>query len=179
MNIISIDVGIKNLAYCLFSLSKENVSFKVEKWGVIDLSQKTEVQKKCTCYNEKKPTKKNPKVIKEKCTFLAKWKKEDECYCVKHAKKSNFMIPTKQTSIPFITKQKMEYLHKLITQFKIVLEENKKLRHDKLKHLKKKLEPLEFTDNLKHNLSILKKQNKELSKYTDHIQKNIEAVRRK
>ena len=30
MNIISIDVGIKNLAYCLFSFS-EDKSFKVEK----------------------------------------------------------------------------------------------------------------------------------------------------
>ena len=58
MNIISIDVGIKNLAYCLFSFS-EDKCFKVEKWGVIDLSQKTEIQRKCTCFNEKKPTKKN------------------------------------------------------------------------------------------------------------------------
>jgi hypothetical protein len=66
-----------------------------------------------------------------------------------------------------------------IQELKELLKENKKLRHDKLKHLKKKLEPLEFTDNLKHNLSILKKQNKELSKYTDYIQKNIEAVRSK
>jgi hypothetical protein len=76
MNIISIDVGIKNLAYCLFSFS-EDKSFKVEKWGVIDLSQKTEIQRKCTCFNEKKPTKKNPLVIKEKFNFPAKWKKED------------------------------------------------------------------------------------------------------
>ena len=50
MNMISIDVGIKNLAYCLFSFS-EDKTFKVEKWGVIDLSQKTEIQRKCTCFN--------------------------------------------------------------------------------------------------------------------------------
>jgi hypothetical protein len=137
MNIISIDVGIKNLAYCLFSLSKDKKSFKVEKWGVIDLSQKTEIQRKCTCLNEKKPTKKNPNPIKEKCCFLAKWKKEEECYCVKHAKKSDFMIPTKQTSIPFITKQKMEYLNKLITQYNIVLEEGKKYKKDELLSLLK------------------------------------------
>ena len=137
MNIISIDVGIKNLAYCLFSLSKENFSFKVEKWGVVDLSQKTEIQRKCTCFNEKKPTKKNPNPIKEKCCFIAKWKKEEECYCVKHAKKSDFMIPTKQISIPFITKQKMEYLNKLITQYNIVLEEGKKYKKDELLSLLK------------------------------------------
>ena len=72
MNLISIDVGIKNLAYCLFSLNEDkslsdkslsdkslsDKSFKIEKWGVIDLSQKTEVQRKCNCFNEKKPTKK-------------------------------------------------------------------------------------------------------------------------
>ena len=136
MNMISIDVGIKNLAYCLFSFS-EDKTFKVEKWGVIDLSQKTEIQRKCTCFNEKKPTKKTPLVIKEKCNFPAKWKKEDECYCVKHAKQSDFIIPTKQTSVPFITKQKMEYLHKLITQYKIVLEEGKKYKKDDLLSLLK------------------------------------------
>jgi hypothetical protein len=146
MNLISIDVGIKNLAYCLFSLTEENKkslsdkkslesdkkSFKVEKWGVIDLSQKTEVQRKCSCFNEKKPTKKNPHPKKEKCIFPAKWKKEEEYFCVKHAKKSNYMIPTKQTSIPFITKQKMEYLNKLIAQYHIVLQENKKYKKEEL-----------------------------------------------
>jgi hypothetical protein len=146
MNLISIDVGIKNLAYCLFSLNEDkslsdkslsdkslsDKSFKIEKWGVIDLSQKSEIQRKCNCFNEQKPTKKNPNPIKENCKFPAKWRKEQDFFCVKHAKKSNYMIPTKQCSIPFITKQKMEYLNKLITQFNIILEENKKYKKDEL-----------------------------------------------
>ena len=59
MRIISIDVGIKNLAFCLFTLN-EDKSYEIENWGVVDLSQKTEIQRKCTCFNEKKSTKKMP-----------------------------------------------------------------------------------------------------------------------
>ena len=167
MNLISIDVGIKNLAYCLFSLNEDkslsdkslsDKSFKIEKWGVIDLSQKTEVQRKCNCFNEKKPTKKNPNPIKEKCNFPAKWRKGQDFFCVKHSKKSNFMIPTKQYSLPFITKQKMEYLNKLITQFNIILEENKKYKKDELISLLKEylqtncLEPIEEVNASKLDL---------------------------
>jgi len=50
MKIISIDVGIKNLAFCLFSVDDKD-KYQIEDWGVIDLSQKTETQKTCNCLN--------------------------------------------------------------------------------------------------------------------------------
>jgi hypothetical protein len=118
MRIISIDVGIKNLAFCLFSLNDDK-SYEIENWGVVDLSQKTEVQRKCTCFNEKKPTKKIPFPPKEKCNFQAKWKRENTYYCVKHAKQSPFLIPTNEFKSSYINKQNISGLKKIMDKLEI------------------------------------------------------------
>jgi hypothetical protein len=118
MRIISIDVGIKNLAFCLFSLN-EDKTYEIENWGVVDLSQKTEIQKKCNCFNEKKPTKKMPFPPKEKCNFQAKWKRESTYYCVKHAKQSPFLIPTNEFKPSHINKQNISGLKKIMDKLEI------------------------------------------------------------
>ena len=118
MRIISIDVGIKNLAFCLFSRN-EDKSYEIENWGVVDLSQKTEIQRKCTCFNEKKPTKKIPFPPKEKCNFQAKWKRENTYYCVKHAKQSSFLIPTNDFKTSYINKQNISSLKKIMDKLEI------------------------------------------------------------
>lgn len=46
MNLLSIDVGIKNLALCLIHLDKEN-NFEIIKWDVINLCK--EEKQKCNC----------------------------------------------------------------------------------------------------------------------------------
>ena len=127
MRIISIDVGIKNLAFCLFSLN-EDKTYEIENWGVVDLSQKTEIQRKCNCFNEKKPTKKIPFPPKEKCNFQAKWKRENTYYCVKHAKQSPFLIPTNEFKSTYINKQNISSLKKIMDKLEI--------KHDNL-NLKK------------------------------------------
>ena len=67
----------------------------------------------------------------------------------------------------------------LIQHLKELLEKNKELRQDKSKKpFTKKLESLNFTTHLKHNISILEKENEKISKYTDFIVKNIEAVKK-
>jgi hypothetical protein len=118
MRIISIDVGIKNLAFCLFSLN-EDKTYEIENWGVVDLSQKTEIQRKCNCFNEKKPTKKIPFPPKEKCNFQAKWKRENTYYCVKHAKQSSFLIPTNEFKSSYINKQNISSLKKTMDKLEI------------------------------------------------------------
>jgi len=118
MRIISIDVGIKNLAFCLFSLN-EDKTYEIENWGVVDLSQKTEIQRKCNCFNEKKPTKKIPFPPKEKCNFQAKWKRENTYYCVKHAKQSPFLIPTNEFKTSHINKQNISSLKKIMDKLEI------------------------------------------------------------
>ena len=39
MKILSIDVGIKNLAFCLFEKSNDTQQFKITKWDIINLSE--------------------------------------------------------------------------------------------------------------------------------------------
>ena len=47
--IISIDVGIKNLAFCLFNINEQSKDKQILLWDVVNLSQKSEI--KC-CHTE-------------------------------------------------------------------------------------------------------------------------------
>ena len=65
MKVVSIDVGIKNMAFCVLS-KEEDASSKVETWDIINVAEET--PKKCGC-----------------CIKPAKFKKNDTYYCLKHA----------------------------------------------------------------------------------------------
>jgi hypothetical protein len=39
MKFLSIDVGIKNLAFCLFEKTEGSTHFKITKWDTINISQ--------------------------------------------------------------------------------------------------------------------------------------------
>tara|TARA_B100000902_G_scaffold399910_1_gene473536 strand:- start:4043 stop:4876 length:834 start_codon:yes stop_codon:yes gene_type:complete len=73
MKILSIDVGIKNLAYCLLDINKNKDDFKIIKWDTINLLE----QKKCSV-----------------CDKPAKFSKNNQDYCRKHAKNCEYQIPT-------------------------------------------------------------------------------------
>jgi len=79
MNILSIDVGIKNLAYCLFEI-KNDIEYSIIKWNVINLVS----DQKYVCGVKKKNG--------DNCTFAAKYCKNNEYYCKKHAKASDKYI---------------------------------------------------------------------------------------
>jgi len=101
MKILSIDVGIKNLAFCLFDKSPTAEQFKITKWDSIDISEKEDSQK---C------------VFVEKnimCNKQAKFKKEDNCFCLKHTKKQQLQIPTSEQKPSFINKQKIQKLYEI------------------------------------------------------------------
>ena len=76
MYILSIDVGIKNLAYCLFHLKNET-DFAIAKWNVLDLVS----DQKMICGVSKKNG--------DKCKYQAKYCKNNEYFCKKHAKASD------------------------------------------------------------------------------------------
>jgi hypothetical protein len=81
MKILSIDVGIKNLSFCLFELQspdEKSNHLKVIKWDNIDLSEKTESR----CIEVDK---------NGLCDKPAKFSKDGKCYCLKHSKKHNFI----------------------------------------------------------------------------------------
>jgi len=101
MKVLSIDVGIKNLAFCLLNDNE------IIKWDVIDLSQKEQVS--CCCELDKgKP-----------CNKPAKFKKNSKCYCLKHSKKQEYKIPCNDFNPSFINKQKIQNLYDLADKHKI------------------------------------------------------------
>ena len=111
MKILSIDVGIKNLAFCLLEKhdqcsDKNSDKITILKWDTINLAQKIEA--KC-CEIEKNT----------QCNKPAKFTKNSKCYCLKHSKKQQFQIPTSQLKPAFLNKQKMNVLCQIADDYKI------------------------------------------------------------
>jgi hypothetical protein len=103
MKVLSIDVGIKNLAFCLFDNAQHSNDYIVTKWDVINLTEE-ETSLGCS-FRE------NNNII---CNKPSKFKKNGICYCLKHAKKiSLFKIPKPDQKAAFINKQKIAKLHEI------------------------------------------------------------------
>ena len=100
MRVLSIDVGIKNLAFCLFEKKEE---FSICKWDVVNLAE----QENITCGICNKP---------------AKYIKNDTCFCLKHAKKQNYLIPTTECKKTFINKQKIQKMVEIADKYEIKYE---------------------------------------------------------
>lgn len=92
MKVLSMDVGLKNLAYCIFSDADTDCdapgSMQVKAWGILNLSGTCPetTTEKCGNINKKG----------EKCTHPAKFHKHGQGYCLSHAKKSPYLLPTPQ-----------------------------------------------------------------------------------
>ena len=114
MKVLSIDVGIKNLAFCLFDKSPTAEQFKVTKWDIIDISEQED---NMICgFVEKN----------EICNKPAKFKKDDNCFCLKHSKKQQSQIPTTEQKASFINKQKIQKLYEIADEHNIKYESKTK-----------------------------------------------------
>ena len=109
--ILSIDVGIKNLAFCLFEKNSDSSYYNITKWDIINLSQEDEIQK-CQCIE------KNNIV----CNKEAKYTLNDTFFCLKHSKKQNYQIPTSELKSAFINKQKIQNLIEIADKYNIQYE---------------------------------------------------------
>ena len=109
MKILSIDPGIKNLAFCLFEKSDDSEQYKITKWDTINISEEEIL--KCG-FIEKN-------II---CNKIAKFKKDDICFCLKHSKKQKYQIPTPDLKSNFIKKQKLEKLIEIGNKYKLSFE---------------------------------------------------------
>lgn len=120
MIILSIDVGMKNLAYCLFNI-KDSMEFKILQWEVLNLCQDQihlcQEKKKDNCI----------------CNKIAKYTKENKYYCKTHAKNKNFLIPNSKYNKYTLHKLKLDELRTIAHNEKIELE--KKCKKDKIKEI--------------------------------------------
>jgi len=137
MSLISFDIGIKNMAYCIFLDNNPNI---IQRWDILNLMEKEESIEKCT--NSLKPKNKIVKTKSKKrilqlnsildserigdiseipeiiCNKTAKYKKMGIFYCEKCAKsQTEFLLPKKQYSGPSLKKMKIEPLETFAKTF--------------------------------------------------------------
>ena len=100
MNLLSIDVGIKNLAYCLFSI-KDNKYYTIESWDVVNLCNEKKYE--CCCLNNKK----------QQCKRICRFYKNNNYYCKIHAKNKQYKIPSNEMKECFLKKMKLKKLKEI------------------------------------------------------------------
>jgi len=118
MKILSIDVGIKNLAYCLVNF--ENNEISIDEWDIINICR----EKNMICSEKLK--KKNAV-----CGKKAKFYKNDKYYCSVHSKNSEFLTPT--NDIRLFKKKLLKKNSKISIKKLIEFCKNNNLEHLKIK----------------------------------------------
>ena len=108
--VVSFDIGIKNLAYCIFSIGQEGIS--VAGWGIVNLAlQDAVVKPQCNCAKAKGGA---------LCGKTATYKYgEDQRFCLTHAKSSGKLLPTKELSATAHKKLKLDELVAICTKYGI------------------------------------------------------------
>jgi len=127
MKLVSFDVGIKNMAYCFFDISGENIG--VKDWNVINLmpdANKNTVLCNCNIII-KGNKKKGIKPTVKPCGNKAKYTKNELCFCERHAKTTDLLIPSKSHKSSALNKMKTDELKQLALSFNIIPENTKKL----------------------------------------------------
>jgi len=118
--VVSFDIGIKNLAYCVFTL--DSSSIVVRDWGVINLSDPQVVAAAanqgplCNC----------PKVKSGLCGKKATFFLGTNYYCNVHSKNCGKLLPNKETSMTTIKKLKMDDLIQFCKTHSISIENKDK-----------------------------------------------------
>lgn len=126
MKLVSFDVGIKNMAYCYFDVSGENI--EVKDWNVINLMP--DANKNYVICNANVITKGNKKKNIETsikvCGNKSKYTKDTLCFCETHAKTSVFLMPSNSHKSSSLNKMKTDELKQMSLSFNIAPENTKK-----------------------------------------------------
>lgn len=134
--VVSFDVGIKNMAYCIFDIS--NNSYHISDWNVINLLEIPVVGNtiegnntlpQCNSYMKNgNPCKHAAKYYKtvtlampppETAIASTLERTKTEYYCDKHARSTSYLMPTKKTYFAFLKKQKVVELQRICATYKI------------------------------------------------------------
>jgi hypothetical protein len=111
LTVLSFDIGIKNMAYCLLNVDEKTITMK--DWCVIDISKNDETVtldvNVCGCRNKTKL-----------CKIKAKYEKNRIFYCDKHAKATKeFIVPENRFGVSQLRKTKISELDAMIKEFSI------------------------------------------------------------
>lgn len=122
MCLLSFDIGIKNLSYCMISSNNHDVIIK--DWKILDISKEESTpileSKKCNCINKIKKNQDN-----NICGKKAKYEKLGILYCETHAKTSDrFIIPCKEIEKKSLNKLKKIELFNIGIKYNILKHEN-------------------------------------------------------
>jgi len=156
MKIVSIDVGIKNMAYCVLSSTVESAAQpKVEIWDIMNVAEET--PSKCIRCIKVTP---------------AKFKKNEIFYCLKHAKgEKQYTIPTSELTHAHINKQKIAQLILLAEKYKIKYDKDHTKKPDLVSLFHKYIDDICFEKAAQVNAS-----NVDLITVGRNIQKKFDAV---
>ena len=137
VKILSLDIGIRNLAFCLFetTLNVENKNvFAVKNWDIINLTEESFDLPICEGKNKRSllllPCKNNAKFQKRNnhenfssSSFSASsFSSSSSFYCFKHAKQHPFMVvPSSLLKMSLLKKKNYEELLELANKFKLQL----------------------------------------------------------
>jgi hypothetical protein len=102
MYILSIDVGIKNLACCILEVEKQSKKYSIIKWDVLDLCKSQNIHFKCH---------------KSECKRKVYFKDiNNQYYCNIHAKQCKYKIPTKEDKFTTLRKKKIKDIEHYISE---------------------------------------------------------------
>ena len=87
MKLVSFDIGIKNMAYCVFEISG-NMPF-ISSWDIINLTDQENIEKKCNCLTKDNTI----------CNKNAIFYHENNYFCRTHSKKSDLKVLEKPIKI--------------------------------------------------------------------------------
>ena len=156
MKIIIIDVGIKNLSFCLFEL--QNIELQNIELQNIEL-QNVELQNvllQDIILPSNAPIINNLKIIKwdninlgekieSKCIVIdknglcdkpAKFTKDNKCFCLKHSKKHNYLQPLAELKQSYLNKQKIQTLIDIANKYNLKYEHSFKKSSRNFRHIK-------------------------------------------
>lgn len=129
MKLISFDIGIKNMAYCIFDVGSN--TYNILDWNVLNLMESGEREPPiiCSFKTEKQGTKKNKTKEVVLCKKKAVYKKGDECFCEKHANESSRFIVRNKDIFNYKNK-KIEDLLKIAEIYSIFVNGEPKMKKD-------------------------------------------------
>jgi len=120
MRLISFDIGIRNMAYCIFDTDPTTAHPTISEWTVLNVGEVPTTDTpatthKCSCMTKPK----SAKTAAQSCTHPAKYADptNTKYYCMTHAKTSGFLLPKKAHEPAALKKRKAQDLYAFLQPF--------------------------------------------------------------